>query len=304
MSKVISASEIHALREALCNIFWYKSDLKSFLYNCIMDGKVFERINWDDYKRQIVADFIDELCKDQESHIGDIRRLLNEVCKMDNFRHLEQLEDGKKKASSARETVKALKALVETHDQKVKEEEAIVKRRKEAQIKLQSSTAVLQKLEEIKTKYFQLIISNDPQKRGFELEKVFYDLFSLFDLDPKASFRVLGEQIDGAFELDGTDYLFEAKWTSHLVNSEDIDAFKGKVGRKLDNTLGLFLSINGFSVDAVRIHSSGRSTVLLMDGTDLMTVLEGRIDFVSLLTRKRRCAAQTGNIYLKIVDEL
>jgi hypothetical protein len=34
----------------------------------------------------------------------------------------------------------------------------------------------------------------------------------------------------------------------------------GKLGRKLDNTLGLFLSINGFSEDGVKAHSSGRPT--------------------------------------------
>ncbi len=34
-----------------------------------------------------------------------------------------------------------------------------------------------------------------------------------------------------------------------------------------------------------------------MDGGDLMAVLEERIDFVSLLLRKKRHAAQTGNIY-------
>jgi hypothetical protein len=36
-----------------------------------------------------------------------------------------------------------------------------------------------------------------------------------------------------------------------------------------------------------------------MDGTDLMAILENQIDFVSLIIRKRRHAAQTGNIYLK-----
>jgi hypothetical protein len=37
-----------------------------------------------------------------------------------------------------------------------------------------------------------------------------------------------------------------------------------------------------------------------MDGADLMAVLEERIDFVTLLQRKKRHAAHTGNIYLKI----
>jgi hypothetical protein len=37
-----------------------------------------------------------------------------------------------------------------------------------------------------------------------------------------------------------------------------------------------------------------------MDGADLMAVLEERMDFVTLLLRKKRHAAQTGEIYLPI----
>ncbi len=40
--------------------------------------------------------------------------------------------------------------------------------------------------------------------------------------------------------------------------------------------------------------------MILMDGSDLMAVLEGRIDLILLLMRKRRHASQTGNIYHKI----
>ena len=125
-----------------------------------------------------------------------------------------------------------------------------------------------------------------------------YDLFELFDLDPKASFRNTGEQIDGAFSFDGTDYLFEAKWQQEQVNAAALDAFTGKVRRKLENTLGVFLSINGYSADGVAIHSAGGAVILLMDGADLMAVLEERIDFLSLLLRKKRHASQTGSIYL------
>jgi hypothetical protein len=71
------------------------------------------------------------------------------------------------------------------------------------------------------------------------------------------------------------------------VGSADLDVLAGK-SRKLDNTLGLFLSINGFSEDGAKAHSSGRRVMLLMDGSDLMAVLEGRIDLIQLLLRKRR----------------
>ena len=142
-----------------------------------------------------------------------------------------------------------------------------------------------------------LISSSDPQGRGFDLERLMYELFELFDLDPKASFKNLGEQLDGAFSLDGTEFLFEAKWHKELVNKASLAAFSDKVRTKLENTLGVFLSINGFSPDGVTAHQAGGASILLMDGGDLMAVLEERIDFVSLLLRKKRHAAQTGNIY-------
>lgn len=299
---IISAIAIEYLKEALCNVYWYKSQLKSFLQNCITDRAIVNNVDWSNYKRQIVSDIVDILCSDQEKYLGDIRRLFSEVSQMENFKHLEELEDGKGKSTRAKTAVKNLKDIIESNDQKIREEEEIRKRRLANMEKIRASQAVLSKLDDIKQRYFQLVGSNNPHNRGYELEKVIYDIFELFDLDPKASFKNIGEQIDGAFTLHGTDYLFEAKWQKYPSNASDLDAFSGKIGRKLDNTLGLFLSINGFSEDAVKIHSTGRSTVLLMDGIDLMAILENQIDFVSLLVRKRRHASQTGNIYLNVND--
>ena len=125
-----------------------------------------------------------------------------------------------------------------------------------------------------------------------------------FDLDPKASFRITGEQIDGAFAQEGTDFLFEAKWQQELVGASGLDSLAKKLSRKLENTLGLFHSINGFSEEGVKAHASGRRLIILMDGSDLMAVLEERIDLFQLLSRKRRHASRTGNIYLKIHEIL
>ncbi len=61
------------------------------------------------------------------------------------------------------------------------------------------------------------------------------------------------------------------------------------------NALGLFLSMSGFSPEALqRLHGPPLSFIL-MDGSDLVAVLEGRIDLTSLLIAKRRHASQTGN---------
>lgn len=94
--------------------------------------------------------------------------------------------------------------------------------------------------------------------------------------------------IDGTFSFEGTDYLFEGKWQQELVGAADLGSLAGKLSRKLDNTLGLCLSINGFSEDGIKAHSSGRRLMILVDGSDLMAILESSNDLIKLLLRKRR----------------
>jgi hypothetical protein len=50
-----------------------------------------------------------------------------------------------------------------------------------------------------------------------------------------------GEQIDGAFKLEGWYYLVECKWTQKLTDIRQLDSLYGKIGRSGKQTLGLFL---------------------------------------------------------------
>lgn len=218
-------------------------------------------------------------------------------CQITDFGYLEALDDGKTKAKKAREAIDRLRTLLEPHRDKKRDDE-LAHQHKQRVVESEKSRATFrQRLDELKARYFGLSVSAESAKRGFELERLMYDMFELFDLDPKASFKNLGEQVDGAFALEGTDYLFEAKWQKHLVSIQSLDAFSGRVNRKLDNTLGVFLSINGFSPDGVAAHSTNRPSILLLDGTDIMAVLEERIGFNTLILRKKRHAAHTGKIY-------
>jgi len=297
MTKQLSPAGVIALKEALCSVYWYKSDLRGFLGLCLSSPALLNTFNWENYKRQIASDVVDFLVADPANHLGDLTKICYELCNLTDFSHLKPLDDGPTKVEKARNAVNQLKQLVEPHQAVKREQDEIKRRQEKAAQKLRENVAVRQKLESIKNKYLTLISSSDPQSRGFELERIMYDLFELFDLDPKASFKNLGEQLDGAFSLDGTEYLFEAKWHKELVNKAHLATFTDKVRTKLENTLGIFLSINGFSQDGVTAHQAGGASILLMDGSDLMAVFEERIDFVSLLLRKKRHAAQTGNIY-------
>lgn len=304
LKKIISPVAINALSEALTHIYWYKSELRSFLTHTISDTTILSRLNWQEYKRNIVSTLVNFLAEHQETYKNDLLRLISEVCKMSDFSHLMKLEDGKEKAAKAKLTVEALRNQMLGHQDIIEEQKKQEQRRQATYEKTLKIKDVQNHLETIKDQFYQLVSSNDPQLRGFKLEKIIKELFALFDLDPKASFKIQGEQIDGAFTLENNDYLFEGKWQKELCNIQDLDAFSGKLSRRLENTLGLFCSINGFSEDAVKAHSTGRRLIILMDGSDLMAVLEGRIDLIQLLLRKRRHASQTGNIYLKIHEVL
>lgn len=296
----MSPAAINALKEALCSIYWYKNELRSFLSNCLNDRSLISQLDWSNYKRQVVSDLVDALCDDQEKYLAALTKLCYETISLTNFSHLEALDGGKQKSERAKNAVMQLKELVEPHQDIKREQEQLKARREKYTEKLKSNKAVREKLSQLNQSFMQIAINLNAQARGYDLEKLMYDIFELFDLDPKASFKITGEQLDGAFFLEGTEYLFEAKWHSQLISANDLDTFSMKVSRKLDNTLGVFLSMSGFSEDGIRAHSVGRPNLILLDGADLMAVLEERIDLVSLLVRKKRHASQTGEIYLPI----
>ena len=251
MHKKIAPAAIQALKEALTHVYWFKNDLRSFLSNCVSDHKVLSRLNWNEYKRNIVATLIDHLSMNEATYQNDIIRLMSEVSNITDFTHLRNLEDGDTKAKKANDYVEALRAQLKGHQDIVKEQKIIVERRKQANERLAKVDAVQKELDALKIKFNELVSSDNLQQRGFDLEKFLKQLFDLFDLDPRAAFRISGEQIDGSFSFEGTDFLLEAKWQNMPIGAKELDSLASKLARKLDNTLGLFVSINGFSDNAV-----------------------------------------------------
>jgi hypothetical protein len=167
----------------------------------------------------------------------------------------------------------------------------------------QDRKATVQRLTELKANYLE-ILELQPVPRGFALEKLLTPVFEAFDLDPRGSFRVVGEQIDGGFGLDNEHFLLEAKWEKEPTARDDLDIFSAKVRRRGENTLGLCVAINGFEPTAVDLHSGNRSPIMLMDGGDLYAVLDQRIDLRDLLRRKRRETSMTGRVLLTAADIL
>ena len=51
----------------------------------------------------------------------------------------------------------------------------------------------------------------DPQKRGYAFEIFLNNMFAEFGLNPRKSFRLIGEQIDGSFDLEG-EHIILNEW--------------------------------------------------------------------------------------------
>ncbi len=141
----------------------------------------------------------------------------------------------------------------------------------------------------------------DPQPRGYAFEKFLKDMFDAYGLSARASFRLVGEQIDGSFVLGDDIYLLEAKWTNDFVDTATLRSFNAKVEDKARWSRGLLLSYSGFSSEGLTAFGRGRS-VICMDGHDLHDILSRRLDFAAVLAMKVRRAAETGQPFVRVDD--
>jgi predicted protein tyrosine phosphatase len=140
-----------------------------------------------------------------------------------------------------------------------------------------------------------------PQERGYAYERFLKELFDANGLAARASFRLVGEQIDGSFELAGETYLLEAKWTSLQIGVADLRSFNAKVEEKAAWSRGLFVSDSGFTPDGIEAFGRGKR-VVCMDGLDLYEMLDRNLSFTDVLSRKVRRAAESGNPFVRVRD--
>ena len=111
-----------------------------------------------------------------------------------------------------------------------------------------------------------------------------------------------GRQIDGSLTVSGTTYLVELKFTTGPTNVTDIDSFYKKITTKADNTMGVMVSISGYSSVARQEASGERTPMLLLDHNHLYMVLGDVMGLGDLINRVRRHASQTGEAYLAVDD--
>ncbi len=139
----------------------------------------------------------------------------------------------------------------------------------------------------------------EPQNRGYVFERFLTDLFDAFRLRAREPFSLVGEQIDGSFELNSEIYLVEAKWLNRKIGAAELHTFHGKIDQKATWARGLFISFGGFTEVGLTAFGRGKR-VIGMDGRDIYKALDRNIGIDRLLALKVRRAAETGEVFAPI----
>lgn len=146
------------------------------------------------------------------------------------------------------------------------------------------------------------VCDDSPQSRGFAFEKYLKSIFEISGLEPRGSFKLVGEQIDGSFILHNEVYLLEAKWTNKPLDKSDLVIFNEKVSSKSSFTRGLYISYSGYSDEALRTFASGRKvSIVLMTVQELAITLSRKTELKDLIWSKVRALAEEGNFNKLII---
>jgi restriction endonuclease Mrr len=224
------------------------------------------------------------------------RRILGQLCNMRNLTDKDVPDrDGGLDALRALKQLALERDLVVRKSKQEQVDRALIAEQKERLLRERA-----ERLQELHQQFTNAIISTDRQTAGYSLEDLLVRLFALFEIEYRSSYRTATQQIDGQFSFNGFHYLVEAKWRKERPTEQEIGGFKHKVDGKLESTRGIFISIPGFRPEVIDQFNGCGSNIILLDGTHLIHVLEGRIDLRDLLNSAIEKAAQEGTVYVPL----
>jgi len=191
---------------------------------------------------------------------------------------------------------------------KVEEAREAERREEEERARLTRKQAEFRKqLELLLMMFDELATSEDPHRRGYLLQELLDRLFLLCEIPVVRSFtRNEGaEQIDGAFRLEGWHYLVECRWRKKLADIRELDGVKGQVDRSGKQTIGFYLSINGWTENVPSLlKQNPDKSIVLMDGYDLRCVLSGYVNLPDLILAKVTKLNLEGEPFYSVRDYL
>jgi hypothetical protein len=287
--------------EACLKSFWRKKRLRAFLRECRISERFLATWSTEESKREFLDRTFAELQKTDRG-----RQVLLEMgvdlSEQDSFPDLENWEDSNMKIQEASTAVSRLRSYIRGQEEELtsrKDREETQRRYSQRQAEIKRSQTDLEKLSLLLN---ALATRLGTQQAGYDFQTWFYDLLDYSEIVNRKPYTHEGRQIDGSLTHNGTTYLVELKFTSEQAVATDIDSFLKKVNDKADNTMGIFVSISGYSGVAKNEASGPKTPLLLIDHSHLYMVLSNVMTLSEVIERVRRHASQTGEAYLNVVD--
>lgn len=298
VGKRIVSEAYDALAEALAVIHWNKQPFERYIRNGLRNHpEILARLDFSQTKRLVAGSVVDFLQSDAV-YDSTTLALMIEIAEMTTFPNLARQVDAAERIAIAKDAVKVLATLTEAYRRDLDDKERLRREHESHERATEVRRIRARALAEIKQNFIELHAETDRHGRGRRFERLLHRLFEIHDMQPRLSYSISFEQIDGSLTFDTDDYLLEAKWWANPVDRAEADVFAAKICRKGRNTLGIFIAVNGFT-EGFRsvVHPSGTPFVTF-DGQDLFHVLDERVDLANLLRSKRRHLNDTGSCWL------
>lgn len=281
--------------------FHYKDQLRAVLVGAGVPPEVYSRWAVDGASKYVIArSVLADLNGRGAGGQGVVRRVVTDLANMTKpAATAPDQQAGMRSIAELKSLAVARRVLLDV------DEAEIARRRRAQQTRVSGSQARQEALQAVSDRLVALTRSKDNlQRRGYELETLLVDLFTVFEIEYRPSYRLPREQLDGAFEYRSFTYLVEARWRAGPPEFGDLADFKAKVDGKLESTRGVFLSMAGFDLEIVD-HFAGaargtRNNLLLVDGQDLALIAQGQTSLTDALDYKIQAASQEGEWWVPL----
>ncbi|MCL6688079.1 hypothetical protein M8R19_05055 [Pseudomonas sp. R3.Fl] len=297
MAAKITPRFIELTYEATLKSYWRKAALRKFLQSSHIAESHLATWAPDESKREFLDRTFTSLQKSDKGK-AVIFEMVRALSELSSFPDLRNWEDSAQKIVDATKAVAELKAYLRAQDEEIRTE----RERSEAKTRAREERSKIQRSFTDKSKLQQrldnLHRAVGTQQGGYDFQDWFYDLLDFCEVQNRRPYVSSGRQIDGSLTLDGTTYLIELKFTASQADATDVDSLRSKVDDKADNTMGIMISISGYSSVAVTQASGRKTALLLLDAMHLYLYLSGALSFADIVSRVRRHASQTGEAYL------
>ncbi|MEW6529283.1 MAG: hypothetical protein AB1473_00480 [Thermodesulfobacteriota bacterium] len=235
-------------------------------------------------KRQIAPFIIDACDKRPEAQMA-VRRIVEIAATWSAF----HLAGDEYAARATVQKARELLGIIETMQASEARAKEIARQEELANLAREKADLLKQQSDLLLMMFDNMARSEDPKRRGYLLEDLLNRLFDLHEIPVVRGFKRNqgAEQIDGAFKLEGWHYIVECRWREKLADIRQLDGLLGQVIRSGKQTMGLFLSVNGWSHNVPSLLKQNPDKGLfLMDGYDLRCVLALHADLGELLLAK------------------